>query len=317
MNNSMRDKLLTATTRLISELSSEHYQHRYRYLLFDRLGVVSELSSIFDETLLETMPSDRLAVVKRPDLAHELSVCPLIVCIAKPHEPLDEKLLSTAVMQIKKEYLTKNQYVCGFITSVLTPEQLAEEFIKTYYRAGNALNKKFLTFYEPFRLDVIRHSYTQPDQHLGLLLPAETSYSFIDTDCEVYTFESIDYQSDFDFELRFTNQLLHYNQLNQFELYRIAVILTDLYEEYDKPQPQKLLSQIINYFYDHNGTKLKNPTDRRVYVLFCIIYGQLTQNEKLTAIINDVIDNEEMQGELGTLLIQEKQALSSLKNHST
>ena len=309
----MRDKLLTATTRLISELSSEHYQHRYRYLLFDRLGVVSELSSIFDETLLETMPSDRLAVVKRPDLAHDLSVCPLLVCIANPHESLDEKLLSAAVMQIKKEYLTKKQYVCGFITSVLTPEQLAEEFLKTYYRAGNALNKKILPFYEPFRLDVIRHSYIQPDSHLGLLLPAETSYSFIDTDCDVYTFKSIDYRNDFDFELRFTNQLLHYNQLNQFELYRIAVILTDLYEEYDKPQPQKLLSQIINYFYDHNGTKLKNPNDRRVYVLFCIIYGQLTQNEKLTAIVNDVIDNEEMQGELGTLLSQEKQALSSLK----
>lgn len=316
MNNLMFDKLLTAKTRLIGELGSKHNQHRYRYLLLDRLGVVSELSSIFDETLLETMPPDRLAIVKRPDLAHDLSVCPLLVCIAKPHESLDEKLLSAAVMQIKKEYLTKKQYVCGFITSVLTPEQLAEEFLKTYYRAGNALNKKILPFYEPFRLDVIRHSYTQPDSHLGLLLPAETSYSFIDTDCDVYTFKSIDYRNDFDFELRFTNQLLYYNQLNQFELYRIAVTLTDLFEEHAKPQPQKLLSKIINYFNDYKGAKLKNPNDRRVYVLFCIIYGQLTQNEKLTTIINDVIENEEMQGELGRLLSQEKQALSSLKNNS-
>lgn len=316
MNNSMLDKLLTANTRLISELSSEHYQHRYRYLLFDRLGVVSELSSIFDETLLETMPADRLAIIKRPTLLHDLSVCPLIVCIAKPNESLNEELLSAAVIQIKNEYLTKKQYVCGFITSALPPEQLADALLESYSRAGKALNKPFLTFYEPFTLDLIRHSYIEPDSHLGLLLPAETSYSFIDTDCDVYTFHSKAFQNDWDFTLRFTNQLLHYNQLNQFELYQIAVTLTDLYEEYDKPQPQKLLSQIINYFYDHKGTKLKNPNDRRVYVLFCIIYGQLTQNEKLTAIINDIIDNEEMQGELGLLLSQEKQALSSLKNNS-
>lgn len=186
--------------------------------------------------------------------------------------------------------------------------------VESCLRAGKALNTNYLPFYEPFILDLIRHSYIEPNSHLGLLLPTDSNYYFVDMDYQLYAFHSISYQDEWEFVLNFTNESLRYNHLNKPQLYQIAVTLSDLYEEKEKPLPPKILSKIIHYFYDPQGKQLKNANDRRAYVLFSIIYGQLTENEQLAEIINQVINNEEKQGQLGKLLSQEEHALTSIKS---
>jgi hypothetical protein len=312
MKDFLLNKLSIINDKLIDEMNNDKNQQQYRYLLLDRLGNVSELSLIDNEALQETVSPERLAVIKRPDLDHELLSCPLLLCLGKPNQPIDQQRLSAAVIQIKNEYLTKKQYVCGFISSPLPPEELADSLLESCLRAGKALGKKFFPFYEPFTLDILRHSYPEPASHLGLLLPADSSYYLIDTDGELYIFHSVSYQDDWDFVLRFTNESIHYNQLNQFALYQIVVTLYDLYQQKSKPLPTNVLSNIIHYFYDPKAMHLSNPNDRRVYVLFCLIYGPLTSSEWLSNIIDKVIANDEMQGQLGNLLSQEKQTLNTL-----
>lgn len=100
MKDSSLIPLSVAFDKLKKELSNDTNQQKYRYILLDRLGVVSELSLIYSEELEENFPSDRLAVLKRPTLLHELHSCPLLVCIAAPNEPLNRELLAAAIVQI-------------------------------------------------------------------------------------------------------------------------------------------------------------------------------------------------------------------------
>lgn len=131
MKDFLLNKLSIINDKLIDDMNNDKNQQQYRYLLLDRLGNVSELSLIDNEALQETVSPERLAVIKRPDLDHELLSCPLLLGLGKPNQPIDQERLSAAVIQIKNEYLTKKQYVCGFISSPLPPEELADSLLES------------------------------------------------------------------------------------------------------------------------------------------------------------------------------------------
>ncbi|WP_392551315.1 hypothetical protein RHO14_07425 [Orbus wheelerorum] len=308
-------QLSTVYQVLQTELNDRITKTHYRYVLFDRLGVVSELSPLYNDALQDTVAPELLAVIKRPELAHNLDSCPLLVCLAEPGEPLNATLLLASLAQIKHDHLTRKHYVCGFITSPLPPEALAGELLESCLRAGRALGSAFLPFYEPFTLDVLYHSYDAPASHLGTLLPADTRYCFVDSDIEAHVFHAMSYLDESDFTLRFVNQTLRYHLLNQMTLYGLVVTWHDLCEAQDKPLVPHLLSTIIGYFYDSQATQLVNPRDRRAYVLFSLQYGQLTASKRLSYCIDEVINHEDKQGLLGELLSQERQALEALTNN--
>ena len=312
MSESILNKVSAVYDGLKLALESEKNKQHYRYLLVDRLAVVSELSLIYNKALQDTIAPELLAIIKRPELVHNLERCPLLVCLAEPDEPLNNELLLASMAQIKNDYLTRKQYVCGFLASPLIPDELADELLESCLRAGKVLGNSFFPFYEPFMLDVLRYSYDKPELHLGLLLPAYTRYYFVDTDVSACTFNAIPYQDDSDFTLQFVNERLRYNLLNQAELYRLMLNWLDLCERQDKLLPQGSLASIIHYFYDSQASRLSNASDKRAYVLFSLQYGQLTNSDELSNLLNDVIDHDDKHGQLGRLLSQESQALNSL-----
>lgn len=312
MSDVILDKLSAGYQGLQTELDNPITKAHYRYVLFDRLGTVSELSLIYNEALQDTLAPELLAVVKRPELAHNLTSCPLLVCIGEPNEPLNNDLIFASLAQIHDDHLSNKHYVCGFLSSPLPPEALAGELLVSCLRAGRALGKPFLPFYEPFTLDVLYHSYAAPTSHLGVLLPADTRYCFVDTNVDVRVFQAVPYQDDSDFALHFVNETLRYHVLNQMALYRLVITWQDLCEQQDKPLPPDALSSIIHYFYDAKGGAFTDPRDRRAYVLFSLQYGRLTQSDELAHLIDEVIADNAKNGQLGRRLSQEKQALNAL-----
>jgi hypothetical protein len=86
MKDFLLNKLSIINDKLIDEINNNKNQQQYRYLLLDRLGNVSELSLIDNEALQETVSPERLAVIKRSDLDHELLSCPLLLCLGKPNQ---------------------------------------------------------------------------------------------------------------------------------------------------------------------------------------------------------------------------------------
>lgn len=238
MNDDFLDKLPSIYHVVQAELNNDVSRQHYRYILLDRLASVSELSLIYNAALQDTIVPERLAVIKRPELAHNLERCPLLVCIAEPNESIDNELLLASMAQIKNDYLTSKQYVCGFLSSPLMPALLAEALLESCLSAGKALSRSYLPFYEPFTLDVLWHSYDAPSFHLGLLLPRDTRYCFVDTDGECRTFTSIAYQDEHDFVQGFVNQTLRYHLLSQSALYQLVVAWQELCELQNKPLPK-------------------------------------------------------------------------------
>lgn len=312
MDNRFVNNLKAVLEVLQSQFNEGSSLQHYRYLLIDRLAVVSELSPLYDEALQDNIAPELLAVIKRPELAHSLASCPLLVCIAEPNEQLNKKLFVSALRQINIDYLTSKQYVCGFLASPLPPESLADELLNAGLIAGKALGRRFLPFYEPFTLDVLWHSYEAPKSHLGLLLPDDTHYYFINTNGDCCVFHAIDYEDEKDFAQRFVNPKLRFNLLNQAALYHLVVTWQDLCEQQKKPLSEQALSRIMALFYDPHATQLDNDQDRRAYVLFSLQYGQLMTNEELSKLIKEVIEDSHKQGQLGYLLSQRKEALSTL-----
>lgn len=313
MTNVYLEKLPTIYHSVQVELTSEKSQQHYRYILLDRLAIVSELSLIYNEALQDTVAQERLAIIKRPELTHNLDSCPLLVCIAEPNEPIDNELLLASIAQIKNDYLTSKQYVCGFLSSQLMPEQLAEALLESCLSAGKALNRQYFPFYEPFTLDVLWHSYDVPAFQLGRLLPSDTRYCFVDTDGECRTFTATSNQDEHEFIQGFVNQTQRYHLLSQAVLYHLVVTWQELCELQNKALPKHALSKVIHFFYDETAVQLSNACDRRAYVLFSLQYGELMQSDELSELIKEVIDNDQKQGKLSELLSQQSVALHALR----
>jgi hypothetical protein len=166
--------------KLQQQLNSEENKKYYRYLLIDMLGVTSELSELYAQRLKQTLPKEAIQVVKRPELLHDLSSCPHLICIGQPNQTVKQNLLNAALWQIREDFLTTKAYICGWLVSDQSIDQLSETLVEIGTRLGRLTGSKFIPFYESFRLQLLQDSHATDPNWIGSLFPANSKYYYID-----------------------------------------------------------------------------------------------------------------------------------------
>lgn len=125
----------------------------YRYLLLDPLKNVASWNALHLDRLDEKWGSKAIHRVLRPDLAYAPQYCPILLLLAPPGASCDEEILLESEKYSRAELLYEKRYVCGWISSPLSPEALATQLAdlcKQVKRDG------LIPFYEPQRLELLK-----------------------------------------------------------------------------------------------------------------------------------------------------------------
>lgn len=133
----------------------------YRYLLVDPLKAVREDEPLALVNITDIFPSDEVMPILRPDLAYQPNSCPHLILLAKPNEELEPELLALALERANKEQTQYKHYVCGWLSSELKIQDLAESMLNLGNQLGHLISPNspsFFPFYEHIRLQLLKES---------------------------------------------------------------------------------------------------------------------------------------------------------------
>lgn len=137
-----------------------HDNESYRYLLLDPLRQVSPDSPLHLRELEAALGQEALTRVLRLDLAHSPSHFPVLVQLAAPGEPLQQSQFNASMTRVGLEAAYERRYLCGWLASPHSPDQIATLLVTRSRQLGLALgDHKVLPFYEPLRLELLHHAY--------------------------------------------------------------------------------------------------------------------------------------------------------------
>ncbi|WP_300006008.1 hypothetical protein [uncultured Cedecea sp.] len=148
---------------LSASLNARH--NEYRYLLLDPLKELAAWNLLNAEQLQDSLGSDALRRVLRPDLAWSAEHCPLLVLLASPGEMPDEALVQYSEKYARGEVLYEKRGVCGWLTSTLAPDAMAEWLAAL---CGNIKPGTTIPLFESLRLDLLQAT-ADPVSLAGLL----------------------------------------------------------------------------------------------------------------------------------------------------
>lgn len=153
-------------TPLISALNAR--QDEYRYLLLDPLKKVVTWDPLHADQLQESLGSDALRRVLRPDLAWSPEHCPLLLSLAGPGEDVDDALIRSSEACATNEVLYEKRYVCGWLSSALAPDEMAVWLadLCKHIKPGASI-----PVFEPLRLELLLVT-SAPELLAGLLTAA-------------------------------------------------------------------------------------------------------------------------------------------------
>lgn len=139
-------------TMTITEIMNTR-QNEYRYLLLDPLKGVSSSNPLNQERLREVWGDKGLQIILRSDLAHAPEYCPRLLLLAKPGESCDEAILRASEQYSCDEALYEKRYVCGWISSSLAPELMADLIASLCKKLKTGI---VIPFFEPLRLELLQ-----------------------------------------------------------------------------------------------------------------------------------------------------------------
>lgn len=128
-------------------------QDQYRYLLLDPLKDVASWNSLHLTRLKAALGSESLQRILRPDLAYSAEHCPALLLLASPGADCDETILLESEEYSRDERLYEKRYVCGWISSPLSPDALAAELAGL---CKQIKREDIVPFYEPLRLELLQ-----------------------------------------------------------------------------------------------------------------------------------------------------------------
>ncbi|MFQ1019371.1 hypothetical protein ACGH6R_06110 [Gilliamella sp. CG13] len=269
-------------------LNNEQNRKNYRYLLLDMLGITSELSKLYLPSLKQQLPQKDIAVVERPGLLHELSSCPHLICIGYPNKDINTDLLHSSLLQMNLDFLTTKSYVCGWLVTHQSIDEMAEWIPKAGLMSGQLCDMRFLPFYEPFRMQLLQDTNLTDLDWINVLFPLGLTYYYVDIQKKVRAIqankESKLLPSKIDPKIVFCQN----ESANLFNLY---INWYDIKEQTNSTVGDNDLINIIEYYYESSLLGLQDIKDRTIYVFYSMLYGNLKQHEHIKNIINDVIFN--------------------------
>lgn len=273
--------------QILSLFQDNKHQTCYRYILLDMLGRVSELSYLYIKELKESIAPQNIAVIKRPELAHNLSKCPHLICIAEPNEPLNQKLLLDSLNQALHEQLFNKHYVCGWLASELPPDELAEQLMEVGILMGRLFNSPFIPFYEPFRMQIFDDMNTACPEWLMLSLNSLVSYSYIDVTNKLRTLKKS--QNESVSENVFISEELKFYQQESKHLFNLYLGWYEINERKHIVLQQYDFIEVLLCYRRSWRLGLTDTTDRFAYVYDTLKYGELEKNEEIYRAIREAI----------------------------
>lgn len=139
----------------------------YRYLLIDPLKPVMLWNPLHPDCLTEKKGPDFLRRVLRPDLAWSPEHCPLLVLLASPGENCDKRIIEESEQYALGELLYEKRYVCGWMSALLTPEEMAKWLVELCKKIRPGA---IVPVFEPLRLELLGGA-VDPAQFATLLAP--------------------------------------------------------------------------------------------------------------------------------------------------
>lgn len=137
----------------------EQKKGEYRYLLVDPLANVWTESPLYLETLKAKAAQRAAAPVLRADLSYRPDKCPHLVLMAGPGEDCDIALLRRSLSYSRAELLADKRYICGWLTSALAVDELAEFMRNLCTVLGNFVRMGYsLPYFEPLRLALLQET---------------------------------------------------------------------------------------------------------------------------------------------------------------
>lgn len=259
----------------------------YRYILIDMLGVTSELSPLYPESLNDKLPYGSLLTIKRPELLHDPASCPHLICIGEPGKPTNQSLLSASIWQVNDDFLVTKQYVCAWLTSELPIEELGISLEKTGKRLGDSLSMPFVPFYEPFKLQLLQDSHPSSFEWINNFLPQNTSYYYIDIEKKI---RKLNAPEQIDLSFRFIEPQIRFFQQESRGLFKLYNSWYEINQKQGFDLKPGALKTMIHFYREAHSLGLTHQEDKIIFILFSMQYGDLMAHTQLENIILSVIN---------------------------
>lgn len=141
---------MEATTTLTDALNDRPAE--YRYLLLDPMKKVASWNPLHVAKLSEHQEGSIQQRVLRPDLAWSPEHCPILFLLAAPGAQCDEELVHSSEEYARDEALYEKRYVCGWLSSSLAPDAMAEWLASL---CGNLKQGVSIPVFEPLRFELL------------------------------------------------------------------------------------------------------------------------------------------------------------------
>ncbi|WP_392563731.1 hypothetical protein RHO13_10725 [Orbus wheelerorum] len=280
---------MNSSISLYRQLDSIQNQPYYRYLLLDMLGDVNELSILHPSLLKEQFAKEHIIPIARPELNYDLSSCPHLICLALPNQSINFEYIQNSYIEAMQERLFTKRYVCSWLVSELAPTEMADAILQNGINLGLLVNKPFIPFYEPFLLQLL-----QDDNHIQVgwlkkYLPFAKHYFYLDVSAKL---RDATYQQDENLsEWVFLSDSIPFNLRENKNIFYLYAEYVDILSDEGKTADDRTLSQLLGY-YQKSTKRLSNLSDCYLFTIYCMRYGDLSNNSSVLAILKRYDNNE-------------------------
>jgi len=257
-------------------LNNENNKKNYRYLLLDMLGTTSELSPLYINALRDNLSLNDIAIIKRPELLHDVESCPHLVCLGRPNHDINDSLLEASIWQIEEDHLVTKQYVCAWIVTELEINELANCLLQIGESLGTFCNMKFNPFYEPFRLQLLQDMFIRDPQWIGQFFPVNLTYYYVSTNQKYRQIIGKEVNT-----IPYIHQEIITTQQEIAILFRLYVTWYEINTKQEYDIKDDALFNIAKYYIISKSMGLINNEDKFVFVLLSMKYGDLSKSKTI------------------------------------
>lgn len=270
---------------LLELLNSDNNKKYYRYLLIDTLTTVSDTDFIALNNIKDLLGDETISTIVRPDLAHDLNVCPKLIIIGKPDQKLEERLLHFSVIEAKTEVSQSKRYVCGWMTSEYPPEVIKEQMVNIGLLLNKYYGNGFIPFYEPFKMQLLHQSNLICPEFISEILNCFQSYIYPTINQTIKVIDRLNYKPK-SIDIFLSEEAKFYQQHASviFELYQSQF---KIYSEVNKDVYSINLMNISKAYQLACFCGLRSKSDQFVFSLMTLRYGDLLSNQYLKNVIDE------------------------------
>lgn len=279
--------------KLFNLLDNESARKQYRYLLIDNLVSLSYFHVLSIQSLQENLGKEAIQVVPRTNLAHDLEHCPKLIVIAKPNEPINEKLLHHISHELQDDGSLQRRYISACIVSKNNPKTLSEQLIDIGLKLTKFTHTHFVPFYEPFKMYLMLEGNKICSDWLPSLLNCCSTYCFTSFTNRLQVIQSLDHTPE-PYEILVTEEVKFYLK-ESAKLYQLTIAWKNICQKQNKNIQDNDILQLAEYYYEAKTAGLEDTYDKFSLALTLMNYPNLSIQNQLKAPI------EKAKEEPGTL----------------